>query len=364
MSRVAFVLLSLATACVPAHAAQRTFVATYGFDINAAQHCSLVAPCRTFSGAIGVTDPNGEVIVLNSGGYGTATILQSVSIISPPGIYAGVTVTSAGTGFGISINQPGISVTLRGLTINGQGGSRGIWFGAGARLRVENCVVANMTNFGIVAEAAGGELDVVDSVLRDNGQDGILFYDLLARIDRTRIEHNTLDGIAIAAASGHSTAVVSRSLIARNGGSGILAYSTGVTGVVDVELRDTVIADNNRGVWARPVYTALPSRIHASRVTISGNAGAGVTIDSSGNQSIFTLFDSEVSGNGGAGLTTAGSGPATIVVGGSTVARNASFGFKHTGASAVFLSRKDNALHANNGGGAQTSGTITALALE
>src|SRR5437870_11556491 len=72
--------------------AQRTFVsAATGNDANP---CTRTAPCRNFAAAIAQTASGGEVVVLDSGGYGTVTINQAVSLIAPSGVYAGITVFS------------------------------------------------------------------------------------------------------------------------------------------------------------------------------------------------------------------------------------------------------------------------------
>ena len=134
--------------------AQRTFVASYGSPANTAFNCSIAKPCRQFSEAIGVTSPGGEVIVLDSAGYGSVTVTKSVSIISSPGVYAGISAFSGNNG--VTVNAPGAAVVLRGLSINGQGGSVGIALQAAARLRVENCVISKMASNGIEATAAGG----------------------------------------------------------------------------------------------------------------------------------------------------------------------------------------------------------------
>ena len=84
----ALVLFVLATHAREA-TAQRTFVSTSGVNNPI---CSLAAPCRDFATAIVATSPRGEVIVLDSGGYGGATIAQAVSIIAPSGVYAGISV--------------------------------------------------------------------------------------------------------------------------------------------------------------------------------------------------------------------------------------------------------------------------------
>jgi hypothetical protein len=89
----------LAVIAFPAAAVspQRTFVSASGSDANP---CSLPLPCRTFGAAITAVVSNGEVIVLDSGGYGAVVINKSVELIAPPGIYAGIT-ASAGTGIQI-----------------------------------------------------------------------------------------------------------------------------------------------------------------------------------------------------------------------------------------------------------------------
>jgi hypothetical protein len=120
-------------------AVQGTFVAWTGNDANS---CSLAAPCRAFGAAILQTSANGEVIVLDSAGYGPATITQPVSIIAPPGIYAGISVTSGGAG--MTVNTGSGKVTLRGLTINNiSGGTSGIAFLSGTSLYVDNVIVTN-----------------------------------------------------------------------------------------------------------------------------------------------------------------------------------------------------------------------------
>ncbi len=69
-------------------AAPRTFVSTLGNDANP---CSLASPCRAFQAAINAVDAGGEVVALDSGGYGTMTIAKSVAVIVPPGVHAAIT---------------------------------------------------------------------------------------------------------------------------------------------------------------------------------------------------------------------------------------------------------------------------------
>jgi hypothetical protein len=152
----------------------RTFVSGAGLDTNP---CSVTSPCRTFGQAISVTNAGGEVVVLTSAGYGSFTITKAVTVEAPPGVYAGITVTS---GDGIDINAgPLDTVILRGLTVNNQGGAgNGIVFNTGGTLHIESCIANGFSNTPLRAGiliSGGGSLDapgnilVKDTTSRGNG---------------------------------------------------------------------------------------------------------------------------------------------------------------------------------------------------
>src|SRR6266446_6939880 len=96
---LASLLIALAAA-LPALANPRTFVSGLGSDSNPG---TLASPKRTFASALTVTDAGGEIVVLDAAGYGPVTINKSVSIISPPGVYAGINVPDANSD-GITVN--------------------------------------------------------------------------------------------------------------------------------------------------------------------------------------------------------------------------------------------------------------------
>jgi len=116
----------------------RTFVsAKEGSD---SANCSRTSPCRTFSRAIAMTVPGGEVVVLDSGGYGAVTINQAVSLEAPDGVYAGITASS---GDAITVAS-GVNdvVVLRGLTLVGAGTSgNGITVASAGTVHVEHCSI-------------------------------------------------------------------------------------------------------------------------------------------------------------------------------------------------------------------------------
>src|SRR5437773_8943662 len=87
----------------------RVFVSVAGDDTNT---CSNVfTPCRTLAGGISQVDPDGEVIVIESGSYAGGTITKSVKINVASGVVAF-------SGLPIVVNPgSGNRVVLRGLTI-------------------------------------------------------------------------------------------------------------------------------------------------------------------------------------------------------------------------------------------------------
>src|ERR1700722_3110868 len=115
MLRRTFLLAALVLAAAffahPADAqAVRTFVSGHGTDTGI---CGVGAPCRTFAYAITQTSVGGEIVVLDSAGYGCGlTIAQSVSIIAPPGISGRMTCSNTTA---ITVNGSGINVNLEGL---------------------------------------------------------------------------------------------------------------------------------------------------------------------------------------------------------------------------------------------------------
>jgi len=302
--------------------AQRTFVRSDGADANT---CSIAQPCRSFAAALGKTAAEGEIIVLDSAGYGAVIINQSVAIIAPSGIYAGISVFSDD---GIAINGDAtVNVVLRGLTINGLGGNVGIHLQQGARLHVEGCEVSNMAGDGISIEADGAEVFVNDSIARDNGGNGIgLIAAATVVIDRLRSERNGngvgasqgsltvrdsavsrngFRGISMDTAVAGSTLVVEGTMIVGNGGDGVFAGRSGLTvGDADLVVARNTIIDNDRGVYiagsvSGGVLAAVTDNV------IKGSKGIGLLVT---GMSVMTAAGNTVTRSGAAGLAAQTSG--------------------------------------------------------
>lgn len=165
LASIAFAMSIVAATDAVAALPQRTFVASNGIDTNP---CTIVSPCRGFTAALAHTASGGEIIVLDSAGYGPVTINQAVSIIAPAGIYAGVSVFS---GDGILVDAPAAIVALRGLTIVGLGGTNGINVINVGQLRVEGVHVSGFAatlSFGLVFAASNGSVTVTHSAFEGN----------------------------------------------------------------------------------------------------------------------------------------------------------------------------------------------------
>src|SRR5437868_4912482 len=131
----------------------RVFVKSTGTDTGT---CNLAAPCRSFSYAMTQVAPAGEVIALDTAGYGIFTINQSVSVFAAPGATAFIAVGSGGTGITIT-SGPNDHVVLRGLAITGAPANHGIDFQSGPQLSVENCIIDGFGGSGIQVSRPAGD---------------------------------------------------------------------------------------------------------------------------------------------------------------------------------------------------------------
>jgi len=254
-------------------AAQRTFVSAGGVDNPT---CALAAPCRSFAAAIAAIVAGGEVIVLDSAGYGPVTITKAASIIAPPGIYAGVSVFA---GNGVTINAPGADVVLRGLAINGLGGDAGIVIVDAARVRIESCVVSRMSATGIFHQAAAAQVTVSDTIVRDNAQSGIWMVTSTASItlERFTSEGNLAYGLYVSpnVNLGQLDVTISDSSFARNGGAGIL-FDAGANAAVFASIDRSTFTENGlHGVRVMGSSSAL-MLVAVQRSTFRRNIGNGI----------------------------------------------------------------------------------------
>ena len=287
-------LLALAHV-VPAHAAQKVWVAYYGVDSPTCGSTS--SPCRTFQLAVFNVNAGGEVGVLVPGDYGGdngLAINKSVSITND-GTGEATVFAPSGPPNGLSIDVfagAGDVIALRGLIIDGSlGGELGIVDGQASAVHIQNCVIRNFefgNPFGIVFNpTVRSQLFVSDTIIFNNGSTAFTGGILIQSQNASASANVVLDRVHL-----------------ENNVDGLLIDGTGASGPgTHVVVRDSVMSGN------------VANGIHA--VTIAGKSPAFVLVEHS------TMVN-----NGQSGILTDGPG-ATVLLKESTITRNG------TGVSAV-----------------------------
>jgi hypothetical protein len=276
--------------------ATRSWVSGVGDDFNP---CTRIAPCKTFAGALPKTFINGEINCLDAAGYGAVTINKSMTIdcedtqgaILAAGVN-GVTVSIANNN-----NDPFRKVTLRGLTINGQGtGVRGIWVTTAntsyTTLHVEHVVIENFTSDGIHFNAGGGELVVRNSIIqgtrnavRPNGTNANLR--IHATVEGSTLVHNER-GIM---AENHTRVTASNSNLSSNSMDGAFAQPTESFATCEISLYNCLITGNGQvGVISNGFFGATVIRLAGNHIVNNSVFGIravnGGILRSRGNNTI------------------------------------------------------------------------------
>jgi hypothetical protein len=247
----------------------RSAVSVNGLDTNP---CTPASPCRSFSSAIAQTNPDGEIIALDSAGYGPFAITIPLTISGAPGVHAAITTTS---GDGIVVNTGyglGTRATLRNLVLIGAGGDDGINHLSGNELRVMGCLIRGFNAYGILGQNDAGTLfvdrtDVLDNVnavgiaarghvhdvITNSSIEGNLVgvhteYDTTVAVVNTTITGSGIGVDATAAiGSGNSAVMLERCVIAHNA-TAISASASGGNNVARVTMSQTVVAFNTTAV--------------------------------------------------------------------------------------------------------------------
>ena len=312
---VAVIVVSL-----PLFAAQRTFVSASGNDGNP---CSRDLPCRTFAVAMNSTDIGGEVVTLDSAGFGPLTITKSVAVIAPIGVHAGITAFS---GTAVTINAPGSIVILRNLYINGQGAAVGVDIAAAGAVHIEHCVVngflANAVNVNPATLTDVANVHISQSEIRQNGEAGV-FYDASGTlaINDTLLKNNN-NGIAIDAGR-----LVAKNVAAQgNATNGFLVR--GSTAGVFATIEHSVASTNSRG------YDIINAIASLDESASSENTSTGIRVQPTTGAQV-TINRCVVDHNGGA-IAIAASSDVTVI--GTSIVNNGSAGISATGTPVVKIS--------------------------
>jgi len=289
------VLLGLGLAPMPAQAQlARTYVSSLGSDTN---DCNRLTPCRTFQAAHDKTFDQGEITVLDSGGYGALMILKSISIVNDGVGEAGVLVS--GGVVGIEVNARNAYVNLRGITIQGIGfgGGTGIRVDGAFALTITNCSIRNLTNHGIdYLPSFPGTLTVSNTIIADNGGNGISAMPradgVIINLTRVELYNNSQDGFGLNASqqgSGQTHVAVVDSVAANNFQAGFASRGT-ASAVLHGEFNvHRSVSSNNFYGFFNDVNNHMIMTVSNSIVgmNFSGAWGGSLAVSSFGNNYSF-----------------------------------------------------------------------------
>jgi hypothetical protein len=290
MTRFAFNILVvcalLLTGASLVHAqATRTWVSGVGDDVNP---CSRTAPCKTFAGAISKTATNGEIDALDPGGYGAVTITKSIWL-DGTGTYASI-LASGTTGVVVNLTanpDPLKIVRLREISINGAGsgtrsGIRGINISSAntsqPRIALDNVIIDNFVNEGILFNSNGGHLTINNSMIRNNGTAGLRVDSnganlMFVTIGHTQFEHNAQEGVRF---EDNVRGTMNFSSSSSNGFHGVTVISTGAS---QLEIANSTIANNaQNGIFS----INGTSTVRIAQNEIINNVSNGLAIQNGG----------------------------------------------------------------------------------
>ena len=261
---------------------------------NDAGDCSNQAtPCRSLQGAVTQCPVNGEIIILDNGGYGSATINKSLTVNASAGVVAFIART-------ITVNiASSDKVVLRGLSMNGVvfGDNDGIAFAGGGTLVVENSVIAGFATAGIFQYAVGSNLIVSNCEFRNN-YSGVLNQSFsntttTTVIENSRFEYQSFYGVDVE--NGTANVSIRNSVFANNNG-GVFAYSNSQSQPVLIVIDTCTVAHGNYGLFAQTAPTAGSAIMRVTNSTIfhntfgmflNGTIAAIAAIESYGNNRVL-----------------------------------------------------------------------------
>jgi hypothetical protein len=257
----------------------RSYLSSAGNDANP---CTLPAPCRLLPAALAAVNDGGEIWLLDSANFNTATVsvAKSVTIIAIPGVLGSIVANGADA---LSINAPGAKVTLRNVAIvNLSGvGNKGVAFLQGATLVVEGSQLYGLGT-GVMATAAGATVTIKDTTIRDNDT-GVTFSTLV----RGQLVHVALLNNLTAGVSALNGARVTMSgSTVSGGGSGVVA-SASSSSTTQVAISASSLSGNSVAVQVAASTVSDASQVVLNNVTIAHNS-SGVSISGAATAVVYT----------------------------------------------------------------------------
>jgi hypothetical protein len=245
-----------------------SWVSRNGADTN---NCTAASPCATFSRALVQTTDGAEIGCLDSGTFGVLTITISVVIDcrgTVPTNYQSDIVLNCSNA--IVINAPGKVVTLRGLNLigyDGCGSFNGILIQAAAAVYIEDCVIENFPQKGILDQRTTGltRLVIKNTIVRNNTSAGIVAGAAPKNSVVLENVHSIGNTYGIAVATGNNV-IINHSVLSGNAIAGIEADPGAQVFADNTEISHNV----SYGVYALGTVTLANSDIAFNTSSING----------------------------------------------------------------------------------------------
>jgi hypothetical protein len=288
---LALIVCTLTFVSIAQAQASRTWVSGVGDDANP---CSRTAPCKTWAGAISKTAAGGEIDALDPAGFGAVSITKSITL-DGTGTLAAI-LASGSNGININAGTNDV-VAIRGITINGFGqqGLKGINILQAKAVNIEDCVIFGFLNEGIfVSETSDINLNVRNTVVRDNGGDGI------SVATTAGIVKATLDNVSSTGNSNglhvfkSSRVVANNCVFSNNTTNGVLADADFAFATIRI-WNSSISVNGANGVRAG-LLGGGASGVELGQNQINHNTGNGVFIGTGGG--VETFANNSIRGNG------------------------------------------------------------------
>jgi hypothetical protein len=283
--------------------ASRTWVSGVGDDANP---CSRTAPCKTYAGAISKTAANGQISVLDPGGFGAVTITKSITLDGAGTLGSTVAAVQNAIIINAGVND---NVTIRNLQLDGLGsGLAGVNI-----LSAKSVTIDHVAIFGFQDGTNGRGVQV-------NPSNGVIVNVYLHDLD-----------------------------IYRCGVNGVHAGAAG-TGVANLYMDDVRIAHTGTTIAHDGILLDVNSATHLKNVRVFRSAGAGLKVN--GTAAGATIDDSFFIRNGTDGIQVNAVGAAARL-NNCTMTQNNSAGVRVNNGS-VFSYRNN---HSSDNGAADAANT-------
>ena len=248
-----FIALGLLTTPLTLHAQlPKIFVASTGNDANDG---SRGAPKRNFQAAHSAVADGGQIIVLDTAGYGALVINKSVSVTVPPGVNGFVTVGAGNSGITINAGLIGV-VALRGLIVEGGGANsngNGIYATGVGTLTIEDCTVRNFKYGIFAAPANAAQVSIYNTAARSCS------YGLIIQ-----------PGAAVTV-----TASATGCRVENCNNDGVVSFTDVAGSAVDFTVDGCTVRGNNVGLLGSGTNALL----RASNCTITGNSNGTLFVN-------------------------------------------------------------------------------------